>query len=57
MSQYEVLLKRKPTMNPVQDARKRREIVFAATEEEARHVALMTNHNHRYFSVETVKRK
>lgn len=57
MSQYDVLLKRKPTTNAVQNIRQRRETVFAASEEEARHVALMTNHNHRYFVVERVVRK
>lgn len=54
---FEVVLKRKGTINQAQNIRCRREEVFASSREDAEAVALSINDNRRYFVVESVRRK
>lgn len=53
---YIVTLKRKQTTNAAQNARTKRVEVIARNEADAEHQALMTEHNWRYFTVESVRR-
>lgn len=53
---YLVTLKRKSTTNAAQNARMKRVEVIARNEEDAENQALMTDHNWRYFTVESVRR-
>lgn len=53
---YIVTLKRKQTTNEAQNARLKRIEIIARNEEDAEHQALITEHNWRYFTAESVRR-
>ncbi len=53
---YLVTIKRKQTTNEAQNARKKRVEVTAESVNDAKLIALLQNHNGRYFDIDSVRR-